>query len=128
VTVTSALAPTSFAVRLMLPLLGRLLSIPALRRPAVRRLARTPLKAAPRPREHSWGHAVVQWPDGTSREGWLRAEDAMNYTADVITEAATQLVRGEGKPGAYTPAAAFGPDIAIRAGGTYLLGDGHPAN
>jgi short subunit dehydrogenase-like uncharacterized protein len=120
VTVTSALAPTAPAVRALLPLLGVLLSIPALRRLAVRRLARTPLKAAPRPREHSWGHAVIRWQDGTSREGWLRADDGMDYTADVAAEVAAQLARGEGKPGAFTPTAAFDPDLATTAGGTFI--------
>jgi hypothetical protein len=33
------------------------------------------LKACPRPREHSWGHARVEWADGTVREGWLRLGD-----------------------------------------------------
>lgn len=80
-----------------------------------------PIKAAARPREHSWGHAVVTWPDGTSREGWLRADDGMDFTADVATEVAVRLSRGEGKPGAYTPGAAFGPDLAVAAGGAFLL-------
>ncbi|SEP48956.1 saccharopine dehydrogenase NADP-binding domain-containing protein [Amycolatopsis saalfeldensis] len=122
VTVTSALVPTAPAVRAMLPLLGVLLSVPALRRLAIRRMAVMPIKAAARPREHSWGHAVVTWPDGTSREGWLRADDGMDFTADVATEVAVRLSRGEGKPGAYTPAAAFGPDLAVAAGGSFVLG------
>ncbi|GLX08376.1 saccharopine dehydrogenase NADP-binding domain-containing protein [Microbispora sp. NBRC 16548] len=122
VTVTSALAPAAPAVRAVLPLLGILLAIPALRRLAVRRMARIPVKAAPRPRRHSWGHAVVTWPDGTSREGWLRADDGMDFTADVAAEAAARLARGEGEPGAHTPAAAFGPGLATAAGGVFILG------
>ncbi|THA71567.1 hypothetical protein E6P78_06495 [Streptomyces sp. A0958] len=121
VTVTSALAPTSPAVRGALPVLGALLSIPALRRLAVARMAGMRMKAAPMPRRHSWGHAVVTWPDGTSREGWLRAGDGMDYTADVAVEIAVRLARGEGRPGAYTPAAAFGPDLATAAGGDFIL-------
>jgi short subunit dehydrogenase-like uncharacterized protein len=121
VTVTSALVPTAPLVRAALPLAGTLLSIPALRRLAVRRMAGISTKPAPRPRQHSWAHAVVNWPDGTSREGWLRADDAMDYTAGVTAEIAARLARGEGKPGAYTPAAAFGPDLAIAAGGAFLL-------
>ncbi|MYY04429.1 MULTISPECIES: saccharopine dehydrogenase NADP-binding domain-containing protein [unclassified Streptomyces] len=121
VTATSALAPASPAVRAVLPVLGALLSIPALRRLAVSRMAGMRMKAAPMPRRHSWGHAVITWPDGTSREGWLRAGDGMDYTADVATEAAVRLVRGEGRPGAHTPAAAFGPDLATAAGGDFIL-------
>jgi len=98
-----------------------LLSIPALRRLAVRRLARTTLKAAPRPREHSWGHAVIDWAGGTSREGWLRAGDGMDFTADVAAEVAARLAKGEAEPGVFTPAAAFGPDLATAAGATFVL-------
>ncbi|WP_406141857.1 saccharopine dehydrogenase NADP-binding domain-containing protein [Streptomyces sp. NBC_01089] len=121
VTVSSALAPASPVVRAALPVLGALLSVPALRRFAVRRLARVPVEAAPRPRQHSWGHAVVTWPDGTRREGWLRADDGMDYTADVATETAVRLARGEARPGAFTPAAAFGPGLATAAGGEFVL-------
>jgi short subunit dehydrogenase-like uncharacterized protein len=121
VTVTSALAPTSPVVRAVLPLAAWLLSIEALRRFAVRRLGDVRTKAAPRPRRHSWGHAVITWPDGSRREGWLRAEDGMDYTVSVATEVAVRLARGEGRRGAYTPAAAFGPDLATAAGGVFVL-------
>jgi short subunit dehydrogenase-like uncharacterized protein len=116
----NALLPSG-AVRHLLPLMGRLLAIPALRRLAVRRLAAITTKAAPRARTHSWGHAVVTWPDGTTRTGWLRCDDAMDFTCAVITEAALALARGEAKPGAHTPVTAFGADLAVAAGGTFLL-------
>ncbi len=122
VTVTTGLAPTSPIVRAALPALAALLSIPSLRRLTVRLMARTTLKAAPRPRTHSWGHAVLTWADGTSREGWLRTDDGMDYTAAVAAETAARLARGEGRPGAYTPAAAFGADLATAAGGVFILG------
>lgn len=118
---TSALLPTG-AVRHLLPLIGRVMSIPALRKFAVRRLSAVTMKAAPRPRQHTWSHAVVSWPDGTTREGWLQCDDAMDFTCAVMAEAALALARGEAKSGAYTPATAFGPDLAIAAGGTFLLG------
>lgn len=121
VTVTSGLAPASPAVRAVLPLLGRVLAIPPLRRSAVRRLAGIQGKAAPRPRAHSWGHAVVTWPDGTTREGWLRAGEGMDFTTSVVAEVAARLARGEGKPGAHTPASALGAEVAEAAGGTFLL-------
>jgi short subunit dehydrogenase-like uncharacterized protein len=72
VLVTSALAPTSSVARAILPAAGALLSVPAVRRFAIGRLASVTTKAAPRPRPHSWGHAAIDWPDGTRREGWLR--------------------------------------------------------
>jgi short subunit dehydrogenase-like uncharacterized protein len=120
VVVTSALLPTG-AARHLLPTLGRILSIAALRKFAVRRLSAVTLKAAPRPREHSWSHAVVSWPDGTTREGWLQCDDAMDFTCAVMAQGALALARGEAKSGAYTPAIAFGADLAIAAGGTFLL-------
>ncbi|MCQ8186774.1 saccharopine dehydrogenase NADP-binding domain-containing protein [Streptomyces rugosispiralis] len=121
VVVTTGLAPTSRIVRALLPAFAALLSIPRMRRLAVRQLARTAVKEAPRPRTHSWGHADITWPDGTHREGWLRAGDGMDYTADVLTETASRLARGEAPAGAYTPAAAFGPGLATAAGGTFIL-------
>ncbi|MET8847210.1 saccharopine dehydrogenase NADP-binding domain-containing protein [Amycolatopsis sp. NPDC004625] len=121
VTVYSGLAPVSPLVRALVPLLGRLVAIPVVRRFAVRRLAAVRTKPAPRPRTHSWGHAVVTWPDGTTREGWLCAGEAMDFTAAVVAETAVRLARGEGKPGAYTPGAAFGAGLAEAAGGTFLL-------
>ncbi|WIX86690.1 hypothetical protein [Amycolatopsis sp. DG1A-15b] len=121
VTVTSALAPAAPVVRALLPLLGRVVSIPVVRRFAVGRLARVTTKAAPRPRTHSWGHAVVTWPDGTTREGWLRAGEGMDFTTAVVAEVVARLARGEGKPGAHTPASALGAEVAEAAGGTFLL-------
>ena len=63
----------------------------------------------------------MTWPDGTTREGWLRAGEGMDFTAAVVAETAARLARGEGKPGAHTPASALGPDVAEAAGGTFLL-------
>ncbi|WP_217267074.1 hypothetical protein [Mycolicibacterium peregrinum] len=122
VTVTTSLAPTSPITRAAVPVLAALLSIPSLRQLAVCQMAKTTLKAAPRPRTHSWGHAALTWADGTSREGWLRTDDGMDFTADVAAETAARLARGEGKPGAYTPAAAFGADLATAAGGVFIRG------
>ncbi|MEK8169353.1 hypothetical protein NKH77_04770 [Streptomyces sp. M19] len=67
------------------------------------------------------GHAVVEWADGTRREGWLRAGEGMDFTTDVTATVAARLLQGEARPGAWTPAAAFGPDLATAAGGTFVL-------
>ncbi|MEU9602310.1 hypothetical protein AB0E06_36605 [Streptomyces sp. NPDC048109] len=123
VTVTTGMAPTSHAVRAVAPLVGKLLSIEPLRRFALSRLAKAKMKESPAPRRHSWGHAVVTWADGTRREGWLRADDGMAYTASVATSVAARLARGEGRPGAYTPGALFGAGLAEQAGGQFLLHD-----
>jgi short subunit dehydrogenase-like uncharacterized protein len=121
VTATSSEAPTGRPVRAILPLAGAPMSIPSLRRFATRRLAAVRIKPRPRPRQHSWGHAVISWPDGTTREGWLRAGDAMDYTAAVAAEIAARLAHSDAPPGAYTPAAAFGPLIAASVGAELIL-------
>ena len=119
---TSALAPTAPMTRAVLPLMTRLLRMPALRRMMVRQLATSKITAAPRPRPHSWGHAVVTWSDGTVREGWLRADDAMDYTADILATVAVTLAGGGAPHGAFTPAAALGAQLAVDAGGTFIDG------
>lgn len=121
VTVTSGAAATTPLVRAILPLVSALTSIRAVRRFATRRLASLSLTPRPRPREYSWGHAVVRWPDGTSQEGWLRAGEGMSFTEVVVAEVATRLARGAAPAGAYTPAAAFGPELAVDAGGEFIL-------
>lgn len=121
VVAASTLTPTRPAVRAVLPVAGPVLSLPPLRALAERRLARVRFAAQPRPHEHSWGHAVVRWADGTHREGWLRTGDAMAFTVDAVVEVVGRLLRSEGRPGAYTPAVAFGPDLATAAGGELVL-------
>ncbi|MEU8415948.1 saccharopine dehydrogenase NADP-binding domain-containing protein [Amycolatopsis japonica] len=123
VTVTTGMAPTSRAVRAVAPLVGKLLSIEPLRRFALSQMAKAKMKESPAPRRHSWGHAVVTWADGTRREGWLRADDGMAYTASVAATVAGKLARGEGRPGAHTPGALFGAGLAEQAGGQFLLHD-----
>jgi short subunit dehydrogenase-like uncharacterized protein len=116
----SSEAPSSLVARALLPLGTALLAIGPVRRFAIRRLAQLKLKARERPREHSWGHARVEWADGTVREGWLRLGDAQTYTGAVPAEVAQRLLAGEGRPGAYTPAALFGTSLAESCGGEYM--------
>ncbi|GAA4402514.1 saccharopine dehydrogenase NADP-binding domain-containing protein [Tsukamurella soli] len=123
----SSETPHSTAMRVLLPLVTPLLQVAAVRDFALRRLARVEIAARPRPREHSYGHARVTWSDGTSSEGWLRLGDAQAFTGAVPAEIARRLVGGSGRPGAFTPAALFGPDLAESCGAEYLLpadGDG----
>jgi hypothetical protein len=119
----SSEAPTSPVVRAVLPLATALLAVGPVRDFAKSRLARIRLKARPRPREHSWGHARIEWADGTTREGWLRIGDAQAFTGAVPAEITRRLLAGEGRPGSYTPAALFGPSLAQACGGEYMIGD-----
>lgn len=117
----SSAMPTARAVCAILPVVAALMSVTPVRKFVTTRLSAVSLKEAPSPREHSWGHAQVTWPDGTVRDGWLRLGDAQAFTTAVMTEVACRLARGEGKPGAYTPGAAFGPELAVAAGGEFIL-------
>lgn len=118
----SVVAASSEAPRspLIAPALA-LLRIGPVRRFAKRRLAAVRFKARPQPREHSWGHAVVTWADGTRREGWVRVGEAQGFTGAVPAEVVRRLLDGLGKPGAHTPAALFGPSLAEACGGVYQV-------
>jgi hypothetical protein len=117
----SSEAPSGPVVRVVMPVAMALLAIGPVREFGKRRLAALQIKAKPKPREHSWGHAVVQWADGTEREGWLRVGEAQTFTGAVPAEVALRLLKGEGRPGAFTPAALFGPSLAEACGGEYRV-------
>jgi len=114
--------PTGRVARAMLPVVAALVSVPALGGVAKRRLAG--VRVTPPERSGpavSWARAQVRWPDGSSREGWLRMGEGMSFTAAVAAEVAIRLARDEGRPGAYTPGSLFGAELAERAGGRFLL-------
>ncbi|MFY9926403.1 MAG: hypothetical protein WAK82_00220 [Streptosporangiaceae bacterium] len=123
VVAASSEAPSSAAARVAMPLAFALLEIGPVREFAKRRLARVKVKARKPPREHSWGHARLQWADGAVREGWLRVGEAQAFTGAVPAEITCRLLAGEGRPGASTPAALFGPTLAEACGGEYLTGE-----
>ena len=121
VVAASGAAPTSLVARAIMPALSALLRVQAIRRFAVGRLARMTVRAKERPREFSWAHARVEWAAGETRDGWLRAGDGMEFTAAVASEVAGRLASGDGRPGAYTPGALFGPSLAIDAGAQFVI-------
>jgi short subunit dehydrogenase-like uncharacterized protein len=123
----SSEAPSSPAVRAVLPLATTLLAIAPVRAFARKRLAGVKLKSRERPREYSYGHARLEWPDGTTREGWLQLGDAQAFTGAVPAEITRRLLAGQGRPGAYTPAALFGPALAEACGASYLIPAATPA-
>lgn len=117
--------PTGPAAQAIFPFAIALSHLKPLRTFAKRQLARLKLSARERPREYSWGHASVQWPDGTYQEGWLRTGDAMAFTTTVAATVAERLLADQGRPGAYTPGSLFGPELAEAAGGAFLLAPVH---
>ena len=123
VVAASSLAPTGIGARLVLPAVSALFRIPGFSAFAVSKIARIPMKAQARPRPDSWARARVQWPGGETREGWLRAGEAMEFTVAVAAQVVSRVARGEAKPGAFTPGALFGPQLAEDAGGEFLFDD-----
>ncbi|GAA2524751.1 saccharopine dehydrogenase NADP-binding domain-containing protein [Winogradskya humida] len=117
----SSEVPSGTLVRAVMPAAMVMLKWAPARSFAQRRLAGVQVKAKDKPREHSWGHAVATWDDGETREGWLRVGEAQEYTGAVPAEVTLRLLNGEGRPGAYTPAALFGTTLAESCGGEYLM-------
>ncbi|GIL26800.1 saccharopine dehydrogenase NADP-binding domain-containing protein [Actinocatenispora comari] len=118
----SSMVPSGTASRAILPMVAALLSRPVIARAARGALARARGSGRPPARRYTWARARAWWPDGSSREVWLRAGEAMAFTAAITATVAARLAAGEGRPGAYTPGALFGPELAIAAGGEFLLG------
>jgi hypothetical protein len=120
----SSYAPTSPVLRAIVPAALTLLRVAAVRNFAKRRIAAIEVKpnksGAVKVAEFSWAHARVQWASGLTRDGFLRTGDAMAFTVNVMSEVTMRLARQDGRPGAYTPGALFGPDLAIDAGGQYF--------
>jgi len=121
VVAASSVAPTSVVVRLMMPAVSAVFRIPGVTGFAASRLARVKTRAQDRPRQFSWAHARAEWSSGTVREGWLRAGDGMDFTAATAAEVTHRLLKGEGRPGAYTPGALFGAQLAEAVGGEFLI-------
>ncbi|PSL04550.1 short subunit dehydrogenase-like uncharacterized protein [Haloactinopolyspora alba] len=120
----SALVPANPVVRAAMPAIGGVLRLPGLAGFATRRLARIKMTTAKeRPRRSSWGRARVEWPSGRVREGWLRTGEGMTFTVGAVTEVARRLAKGEGRPGAFTPAGLFGPEVALAAGAEFVVTD-----
>lgn len=121
VVAASSEVPSGVAVRTLFPVARLVLRSGVVRRFAIRRLAQVRLAARARPRSSSWVRARAEWADGTVREGWLRLDDALDFTGAAAAEVARRLAAGDGRPGAFTPAALFGADLAAEIGGQFVL-------
>ena len=117
----SSMTPSAPVLRTVLPPAMAILQIKAIADLARRRLAAVEFKAEANPGQSiSWTRARVEWVSGETREAWLRTGDAMAFTSAATAEVAIRLARGEGRPGAFTPGALFGPDLAVAAGGVFV--------
>lgn len=119
VVAASSMAPGSALVRALMSAIGALVSIPALRDLAIRRMGAITSPPTADTGKHSWVHARVEWPNRV-KEGWLRAGDGMDFTTRAAAEVAFRLAKDEGEPGAYTPGALFGHALALQAGGEFV--------
>ncbi|TCK64525.1 saccharopine dehydrogenase NADP-binding domain-containing protein [Curtobacterium sp. PhB136] len=117
----SSEAPSGRLVGL-LPLGTSILVFAPVRRLAGRLLARVRFPERPAPRTHSWGHARLTWTDGSVTRGWLALPEAQQATVAIAAEVVRRLADDEGRPGAWTPAALFGPELAESVGGRYVDG------
>jgi short subunit dehydrogenase-like uncharacterized protein len=118
----SSEVPGGAVLRYALPPFFLLTRSDRLRGLMARQMAKAKMKAKPRPRENSYGHASASFANATTREAWLRIPgDAMDFTCVAAAAVATRLAQGEGRPGAFTPCALFGPELAVAAGGELIL-------
>lgn len=113
--------PTGRLVNFVMSILGGLISIGFVRRALTNRLARVDFPPSAHGRTSTWGHARVEWADGRVKEGWLQAGDAMDFTVRSVVEVVSRLARGEGRPGAFTPGALFGHQLAVAAGAELIV-------
>ena len=112
----SSEVPSGRTVRAVLPVLSALLAARPIRSGAQRLVNRVRLTPPVKPGDTSWAYARLEWPDGTHREAWLRTGEGYGFTARVAAHTATRISEGHALPGAFTPGALFGADLARDAG------------
>jgi short subunit dehydrogenase-like uncharacterized protein len=112
----SSEVPSGRTVRAVLPVLSALLAARPIRAGAQRLVNRVRLTPPVKPGDTSWAYARLEWRDGTHREAWLRTGEGYGFTARVAAHTATRISEGHALPGAFTPGALFGADLARDAG------------
>ena len=107
-----------------MPAVSALLAVRPIRATAQRLIDRMRLTPPVKAGDVSWAYARLDWADGTRREAWLRTGDGYAFTARVAALAAGQLGKESTAPGAFTPGALFGADLARQAGGEIVTRGG----
>lgn len=118
---TSSEVPTGRATRAVLPVVGAILRVDAVRRSVIRLIDRFGLTPPSAPGDTSWAYAYAEWEGGETRQAWLRTGEGYAFTSRVAARVAARLADGDGRPGAFTPGALFGADLARSAGGTITI-------
>jgi short subunit dehydrogenase-like uncharacterized protein len=113
----SSEVPTGPLVRAVLPAVSALLALRPIRAGIQRLISRVRLTPPAKTGDVSWAYARLEWADGSRREAWLRTGEGYAFTARVAALAAERLGDGTAVPGAFTPGALFGAELARLAGG-----------
>jgi short subunit dehydrogenase-like uncharacterized protein len=116
----SSEVPNGRLVRAALPAVSAALAVRPIRASVQRVIGRMRLTPPATNGDVSWAYARLEWSDGTRREAWLRTGEGYTFTARVAASVATRLGEGSGRPGAFTPGALFGTDLARLAGAEIL--------
>jgi short subunit dehydrogenase-like uncharacterized protein len=69
----------------------------------------------------SLSYAQLDWANGETRAGWLHMGDGYDFSGKVAAGAVRAQLAGTVPPGAHTPAAVLGPELAYHAGATLLI-------
>lgn len=118
IAVANSFAPSTRVARTMAKLLSLLVRNATLAGAIGRMLSRMKTSNKPAPRAHSWVRAEITWPGGRVEQAWLQTGDAMVFTASVMATVAERLSKARFAPGAHTPAALLGADVALLSGAT----------
>jgi short subunit dehydrogenase-like uncharacterized protein len=113
----SSEVPTGSLVRAVLPAVSALLALRPIRAGVQRLIGRVRLKPPAKAADVSWAYARLEWADGSQRQAWLRTGEGYAFTARVTALATERLADGTVMPGAFTPGALFGAELAKLAGG-----------
>ena len=119
----SSEVPSGRLVRTVLPAVSAMLAMRPVRAGVQRAISQMRLAPKPTSGELSWAYARLEWADGTRRQAWLRTGEGYTFTARVAASVATQLSEGSGVPGAFTPGALLGADLARSAGAEIITSE-----
>jgi short subunit dehydrogenase-like uncharacterized protein len=71
----------------------------------------------------SLSYGQLDWANGETRAGWLQMGDGYAFSGKVAAGAVRAQLTGTVPPGAHTPAAVLGPELAYQASATLLIDD-----
>lgn len=120
----SSEVPSGRFVRAVMPAISAMLAVAPIRAAVHRLIGRMRLTPPVTAGDVSWAYARLEWADGSRREAWLRTGEGYAFTAKVATLAAIRLAEGATQPGAFTPGALFGAEVARQAGGEIVTQGG----